>query len=98
MKLDFMPFSPIAYPPDLKLLLRNPRHLLIAGGIVLALLAVWLLFGPRKGSFSARLGGLTWKRSQFCRGWLITSKARIGMERREVMRKTPWLLSDHFAE
>ncbi len=78
MKLDFMPFSPIAFPPDLELLLRNPRYLLIAGGIVLALLAVWLLFGPRKGSFAARLGGLTWKRSQFCRGWLITGDTGSG--------------------
>lgn len=78
MKLDFMPFTPITFPPDLELLLRNPRYLLIAGGIVLALLAVWLLFGPRKGSFAARLGGLTWKRSQFCRGWLITGDTGSG--------------------
>jgi len=78
VKLDFMPFSPIAFPPDLELLLRNPRYLLIVGGIVLALLAVWLLFGPRKGSFATRLGGLTWKRSQFCRGWLITGDTGSG--------------------
>jgi len=78
VKLDFMPFSPIVFPPDLELLLQNPRYLLIAGGIVLALLAVWLLFGPRKGSFAARLGGLTWKRNQFCRGWLITGDTGSG--------------------
>ncbi len=78
MKLDFMPFSPIAFPPDLELLLRNPRDLLIAGGILMALLAVWLLFGPRKGSIAARLGGLTWKRNQFCRGWLITGDTGSG--------------------
>ncbi len=78
MKLDFMPFSPIAFPPDLELLLRNPRYLLIAGGIVLALLAAWFLFGPQQGSFSARLGGLTWKRNQFCRGWLITGDTGSG--------------------
>jgi hypothetical protein len=78
VKLDFIPFSPIAFPPDLELLLRNPKYVLLIGGIVFALLAAWLLFGPRKRGFVARLGGLTWKRNQFCRGWLITGDTGSG--------------------
>jgi hypothetical protein len=78
VKLDFLPFSPIAFPPDLELLLRNPKYVLLIGGIVLALLAAWLLFAPRKGAFVARLGGLTWRRNQFCRGWLITGDTGSG--------------------
>lgn len=78
MKLDFMPFSPIAFPPDMELMLRHPQYLLFAGGIVFAFMAAWLLFVPRKGGFVARLGGLTWKRNQFCRGWLITGDTGSG--------------------
>jgi tetratricopeptide (TPR) repeat protein len=59
--------------------LKNPRPVLFAGGILLALIAVWLLFVPRnrKGRV-VRLGGLTWKRNQFCRGWLITGDTGSG--------------------
>lgn len=78
MKLDFLPFSPIAFPPDLELMLRHPQYLLLAGGIAFALLAAWLLFAPAKRGFVARLGGLTWRRNQFCRGWLITGDTGSG--------------------
>lgn len=78
VKLEFIPFSPIAFPPDLEWLLRHPRLFMLAGGILLALVAAWLLFKPSKGGFVARLGGLTWRRNQFCRGWLITGDTGSG--------------------
>jgi hypothetical protein len=78
VKLDFMPISPIAFPPDLEVMLRHPQYLLLAGAIVSALVAAWLLFAPAKRGFAARLGGLTWRRSQFCRGWLITGDTGSG--------------------
>jgi hypothetical protein len=78
VKLDFIPFSPIAFPPDLEWLLRHPQYYMLAGGILLALVAAWLLFKPSKGGFVARLGGLTWRRNQFCRGWLITGDTGSG--------------------
>jgi hypothetical protein len=78
VKLDFMPISPIAFPPDLELMLRHPQYLLLAGAIVSALVAAWLLFAPAKRGFVARLGGLTWRRNQFCRGWLITGDTGSG--------------------
>jgi hypothetical protein len=61
------------------LALRHPQYFLAAGGILLALVAVWLLFIPRNpNGCVARLGGLTWKRNQFCRGWLITGDTGSG--------------------
>lgn len=78
VKLDFMPISPIAFPPDLEVMLRHPQYLLLAGAIGLALVAAWLLFAPAKRGFVARLGGLTWRRNQFCRGWLITGDTGSG--------------------
>lgn len=32
MKLDFIPFSPIAFPPDLEWLLVHPQYYMLAGG------------------------------------------------------------------
>ncbi|MCW5552258.1 MAG: type IV secretion system DNA-binding domain-containing protein [Verrucomicrobiae bacterium] len=73
-----MPISPIAFPPDLEVMFRYPQYLLLAGAIGLALVAAWLLFAPTKRGFVARLGGLTWRRNQFCRGWLITGDTGSG--------------------
>ena len=79
MKLDVIPFGPIMPPPDLILALRNPQYFLVAGGILLALIAAWFLFAPRSSkNCVARLGGLRWKRTQFCRGWLITGDTGSG--------------------
>jgi len=78
VKLDFMPISPVAFPPDLEVMFRHPQYLLLAGAIVSALVAAWLLFAPAKRGFVARLGGLTWRRNQFCRGWLITGDTGSG--------------------
>lgn len=78
MKLDFTPFSPLVFPPDLEWLLRHPQYLMLAGGIVSALIAAWLLFKPGRRGYVARLGGLSWRRNQFCRGWLITGDTGSG--------------------
>jgi hypothetical protein len=77
MKLDFVPFIPHALPPELLSALRNPKPLVRIVGVLLMLFAVWLLFGPRK-RYAAKLGGLKWKRNQFCRGWLITGDTGSG--------------------
>jgi hypothetical protein len=77
MKLNFMPIRPVSLPLDL--VARHSRDLLLAGGLLLAGMAVWLLFVPRKRQpCVARLGGLKWKRNQFCRGWLITGDTGSG--------------------
>jgi type IV secretion system coupling TraD/TrwB family protein len=74
-----VPFNPIIVPPDLLLALKYPRPVLIATSILLALIAAWLLFVPRNSKARvARLGGLTWRRNQFCRGWLITGDTGSG--------------------
>ncbi len=79
MTFQFIPFDPIMPPPDLWLALRYPQYVFAAGGIVLTLVAAWLLFAPRKTKpVVARLGRLAWKRNQFCRGWLITGDTGSG--------------------
>jgi len=65
-------------PPDLMLALRHPQYVLAAGGILLALIAAWLLFASPRKTQVAKLGGLRWKRNQFCRGWLITGDTGSG--------------------
>ena len=63
MKLQIIPFNPIMPPPDLLLALKHPQYVFAACGIMLTLVAAWLLFVPRKAKhIVARLGGLRWKR------------------------------------
>ena len=45
MKLDLISFSPLAVPPDLEWLLRHPQHLMLACGIVVAM--VWKVTDPK---------------------------------------------------
>lgn len=78
MKLDLIPFGPIMPPPDLILALRNTQYALAAGGILLTLIAAWLLLASPRKKYVAKLGGLKWKRNQFCRGWLITGDTGSG--------------------
>jgi hypothetical protein len=79
MTLQFIRFDHIVIPPDLLLPLRYPHYVFVTGGILLALVATWLLFPPSKSKhIVARLGKLTWKRTQFCRGWLITGDTGSG--------------------
>jgi hypothetical protein len=73
------PFGPIMPPPDFILALRYPQYYFAIGGILLAAHRNLALVLPRKGNGCvARLGGLTWKRNQFCRGWLITGDTGSG--------------------
>ncbi len=66
-------------PPDLILGLKYPQYAFVIGGILLIFIAFCLLFIPRnRKCYVARLGGLTWKRTQFCRGWLITGDTGSG--------------------
>ena len=59
------------------------------GGVALVSAAVvcvfwWLVLGSRRRIVEkvvARLGGLVWTRSDFCRGWLITGDTGSGKTR-----------------
>ena len=78
MMLDFLPFGPFHLKPDWLQTLKTSRPLLMAAGIILILLAIWLLLPGKRPNRVARLGGLNWKRNQFCRGWLITGDTGSG--------------------
>jgi hypothetical protein len=77
MKLDFVPFN-LPHLSSASLLKEwRPAGLGIA--ILLLIIAARLLLFPRKQkSRVARLGRLTWRRNQFCRGWLITGDTGSG--------------------
>ena len=80
MKLDFT----ITHVLNYSALVKPLKFTLIGYGVLLAVLAFHMLRDPRKlkskrkTNYVARLGGLTWKRSQFCRGWLITGDTGSG--------------------
>ena len=57
---------------------RTSHLVTVGAGLALVLLAVWLLIPAKPKSKVARLGGVTWKRNQFCRGWLITGDTGSG--------------------
>ncbi|HUA67162.1 MAG TPA: type IV secretion system DNA-binding domain-containing protein [Candidatus Saccharimonadales bacterium] len=79
MTFQFIPFDPIMPPPDFLLALKNPRYFLLVGGAILILTAALVLFASfRRKHCVARLGRLTWRRNQFCRGWLITGDTGSG--------------------
>src|ERR1017187_4920526 len=79
-KLDFTIMHVLNYSA----LVKPLKFMLIGYGVLLAILAFCLLRdarnrkSKRKTNYVARLGGLTWKRSQFCRGWLITGDTGSG--------------------
>ncbi len=56
----------------------HPKPALLICGILLVLVALWFLFAGKAKARVACLGGLTWRRSQFCRGWLITGDTGSG--------------------
>lgn len=52
---------------------------MLVAAALLTVFILWLLLIPRRKRLCvARLGGLTWKRNQFCRGWLITGDTGSG--------------------
>ena len=73
-----MPIGPITFPSDL--LAKSPplRAALLGLGFLLLIMAVRLLLTSPRKSHVAKLGGLRWKRNQFCRGWLITGDTGSG--------------------
>ncbi len=72
MKLDFMPFPPVYLPA----LSQSLRVFALGYALLLAIIAARLLL--LRTCHVARLGGLTWRRNQFCRGWLITGDTGSG--------------------
>jgi len=75
MTLHFLQFGPI----DRLLILPDPGRPAMGGlGILLLILAICLLLKPQRQPHVAKLGGLVWKRNQFCRGWLITGDTGSG--------------------
>jgi len=77
MRLFFMPIGPITFPTDL-LMSKHLRPVILGFGILLLVMAVRLLLTSPRKNLVAKLGGLRWKRSQFCRGWLITGDTGSG--------------------
>jgi hypothetical protein len=75
MSLGFTPFHLF----DLHRLTKILKTVLIGYGLLLAIVAIRLVLAPRpRKAHVARLGRLTWKRNQFCRGWLITGDTGSG--------------------
>ena len=72
MKLDFVPFHSVHLPA----LFKSLRVFALGYAILLSIITVRLLL--LRNRHVARLGGLTWKRNQFCRGWLITGDTGSG--------------------
>jgi len=77
MKSIFMPIGPITFPPDL-LMSKHLRPIILGFGILLVIMAVRLLLNSPRQTHVVKLGGLKWKRNQFCRGWLITGDTGSG--------------------
>jgi hypothetical protein len=75
MQLDFLPVHSLHWGALAKIL----KPVLLGYGILLAIIAFRLVLAPRpRKTHVARLGSLTWKRNQFCRGWLITGDTGSG--------------------
>jgi hypothetical protein len=72
MRLDFVPFPSFHFPAWSK----SPRIFALVDAIFLLIVTVWILLSRKR--HVARLGGLTWRRNQFCRGWLITGDTGSG--------------------
>jgi hypothetical protein len=72
MKLDFIPFPTFHFSA----LSKSLRAFWLGYAILLLIITVRLLILRKR--HVAHLGGLTWKRNQFCRGWLITGDTGSG--------------------
>ena len=71
MKLDLIPFPTFHLPA----LSKSLRAFGLGYAILLLIVTVRVLLRKRH---VAQLGGLTWRRNQFCRGWLITGDTGSG--------------------
>src|ERR1700677_803439 len=74
MKLNFMPFSWLHFADFWSKACRPPG---LGFAILLLITALRILLIPT-GKHVARLGRLTWRRNQFCRGWLVTGDTGSG--------------------
>jgi hypothetical protein len=74
MKVNFMPFS---WPHFTGSWSKELRPFELGFAILLLIAAILYLLIPNRARV-ARLGRLTWRRSQFCRGWLITGDTGSG--------------------
>jgi type IV secretory pathway TraG/TraD family ATPase VirD4 len=72
VRLDFVPFPSFDFPAWSK----SPRNFALVDAILLLIVAVGILLSRKR--HVARLGGLIWRRNQFCRGWLITGDTGSG--------------------
>jgi hypothetical protein len=72
MKLDFIPFHSL----NISALSRWVRPAGFGSVVLLLIITIRLLLFRKR--HVAQLGGLTWKRNQFCRGWLITGDTGSG--------------------
>ena len=75
MTLHFLPFNPFDSVPVFPVAVKPA---MVGLGILLVILAICLLLKPRRKPHVAKLGGLIWRRNQFCRGWLITGDTGSG--------------------
>lgn len=75
MTLDYIPLNlPVRF--------SNAGHwfkpVILGFSILLLIMAARLLLNPQRKRHVAKLGGLVWRRNQFCRGWLITGDTGSG--------------------
>jgi hypothetical protein len=68
MNLDYVPFHAL----HLSSVIQPLKFAILGFGVLLTIIAFRVLFSRMRTTHVAQLGGLTWKRNQFCRGWLIT--------------------------
>ena len=59
---------------------HGPKPLLLALGVALVAWSLWIILRRRRPPLPvmARLGGLSWSRNEFCRGWLVTGDTGSG--------------------
>jgi hypothetical protein len=75
MKIDFIPLHLHKLPA----LSKTVWSIVIGYAILLLIMAARHLSAPNKRkNYVAQLGNLTWRRNQFCRGWLITGDTGSG--------------------
>jgi len=75
MQTDYVPFHLLHWGALAKFI----KPLFFIYGIILSVIAFRLVLAPGpQQTYVARLGKLTWRRNQFCRGWLITGDTGSG--------------------
>jgi len=74
MNLDYVPLHTL----HLSSVIKPLKFAILGFGSLLAIIAFRALFSRMTTSHVAQLGGLIWKRNQFCRGWLITGDTGSG--------------------